>query len=50
MVNYKALNTAMVFIGVIRQFGYQASSDMEFGFFEATRDFGLIYPNTRFLI
>lgn len=50
LVGIAAGVTAMVFIGVIRQFGYQASSDMEFGFFEATRDFGLIDPNTRFLI
>lgn len=42
--------TAMVFIGVIRQFGYQTSSDMDLGLFEATRDFGFVDPNTRYLI
>lgn len=42
--------TIMVFIGAIRQFGFQTSSNMEFGLFEATRDFGIVDPNTRFLI
>lgn len=41
---------AMVFIGVIRQLGYQASNDVEMGLFEATRDFGFVDPNTRCLI
>ena len=41
---------AMVFIGVIRQFGYQTSNDMEMGLFEVTRDFGFVDPNTRYLI
>lgn len=40
----------MIFIGVMRQLGYNSSNDADFGLFEATRDFGFVDPNTRYLI
>lgn len=40
----------MAFIGVIRQFGFSQTNEVEIGVFEMTRDFGLVDVNTKYLI
>lgn len=40
----------MTFIGVIRHFGFSQTNEVEFSLYEATRDFGLVDINTRYLI